>query len=68
MGKITLNISNAKYIKALEYHKEILSDQIKSVQMVDGIIIFDLQRTFWETLYFAVKKWFSITNGSKSVL
>jgi hypothetical protein len=58
MENIILNkiVENCKI--ALRNHKEVFSGELKSVQMVDGIIIFELRRTFRQTLHSIVKKCF----------
>jgi len=63
MEKISSNICIVNCKKVFGNHKEVFCGEIKRVQMVDGIIIFELQRTFWETLHSVIKKFFRTICG-----
>lgn len=58
MEKFISNISIGNYNKSLKYNKNLFIGKMKSVQMIDGILIFELEKTFWETLHSAIKKHF----------
>lgn len=53
--------------EVLGYHKEVFIGEIKRVQMVDGIMIFELQKTLFKTLQIVVKRCFHTIWGVKLV-